>query len=108
MIYVTTIKPMSTHILWNEAKRLANLDKHGLDFTDAVMVLDSPYRLDVESVRGGEERTQSFAYVFDVLAVLTVVHVAREDALRIVSFGPASEEEGSAYHDWLESDFNDD
>jgi len=38
---------MSTHILWNEAKRLANLDKHGLDFTDAVMVLDSPYRLDV-------------------------------------------------------------
>lgn len=108
MIYVTTIKPMSTHILWNEAKRLANLDKHGLDFTDAVMVLDSPYRLDVESVRGGEERTQSFAYVFDVLAVLTVVHVAREDALRIVSFRPASEEERSAYHDWLESDFNDD
>jgi hypothetical protein len=66
------------------------------------MVLDSPYRLDVESVRGGEERTQSFAYVFDVLAVLTVVHVAREDALRIVSFRPASEEERSAYHDWLE------
>jgi uncharacterized protein (DUF4415 family) len=28
-----------------------------------------------------------------VLTVLTVVHVAREDALRIVSFRPASEEE---------------
>jgi hypothetical protein len=53
MIHVTTIKPISTHILWNEAKRRANLDKYGLDFTDAVMVLDSPYRLDVESVRGG-------------------------------------------------------
>ena len=83
-----------THILWDDGKRQANLDKHGLDFTDAVMVLESPYRLDVESVRGGEQRTQSFAYVFDVLAVLTVVHVARD--VRIVSFRPASEEERSA------------
>jgi len=71
------------------------------------MVLESPYRLDAESVRGGEQRTQSFAYVFDVLAVLTVVHVARENALRIVSFRPASEEERSTYHDWLENDYND-
>ena len=97
---------MSTHILWDETKREANFDKHGLDFGDVVMVLDSPYRLDVETVRGGEQRTQSFAYVFDVLAVLTVVHVARKDALRIVSFRPASEEERSAYHGWLENDFN--
>lgn len=97
---------MSAHILWDEAKRQANLDKHGLDFVDSVMVLESPYRLDVESVRSGEQRIQSFAYVFDVLAVLTVVHTAREDALRIVSFRPASEEERSAYHGWLEEDFN--
>jgi len=41
---------MSTHILWDEAKRQANLYKHGLDFTDAVMVFESPYRLDVDSV----------------------------------------------------------
>ena len=65
---------MSAHILWDEAKRQANLDKHGLDFVDAVMVLESPYRLDVESVRSSEQRMQSFAYVFEVLAVLTVVH----------------------------------
>lgn len=97
---------MNTHILWDEAKRQANLDKHGLDFVDAVMVLESPYRLDVESVRSSEQRIQSFAYVFDVLAVLTVVHTAREDALRIVSFRPASEEERSTYHGWLEEDFN--
>ena len=97
---------MNAHILWDETKRQANLDKHGLDFADAVMVLESPYRLDVESVRSNEQRIQSFAYVFDVLAVLTVVHTTREDALRIVSFRPASEEERSAYHGWLEEDFN--
>jgi hypothetical protein len=39
--------------------------------------------------------------VFDVLAVLTVVHVSRENAMRIISFRHASEEERTAYHDWL-------
>ena len=98
---------MDTPILWDEDKRQANLDKHGLDFMDAVVVLDSPYRLDVESVRNGERRMQSFAYVFDVLAVLTVIHVARGDALRIMSFRTASEVERNAYHGWLENDFDD-
>jgi uncharacterized protein len=97
---------MGTRFLWDEKKRQVNLDKHGLDFMDAFMVFDSPYRLDVESVRGGEQRIQSFAYVFDVLAVLTVVHVVREESSRIVSFRPASEEERSAYHGWLETDFD--
>lgn len=94
-------------IVWDLEKRQTNLDKHGLDFVDSVAVFDSPYRLDVKSVRNREERTQSFAYVFDVLAVLTVVHVSRENAIRIISFRPASEEERSAYHDWLENDFDD-
>lgn len=98
---------MTQCILWDDAKRQANLEKHGLDFLDALTVLDSPYRLDVESVRSGELRMQSFAYVFDMLAVLTVVYVARDDALRIISFRPASEDERSAYHEWLENDFDD-
>lgn len=98
---------MNARIVWDEAKRAGNLDKHGLDFLDAILVLDSPFRLDVARVRGGECRTQSFAYVFDVLAVLTVVHVDRGDSVRIVSFRPASEEERNAYHDWLENDFDD-
>ncbi len=98
---------MVSKIQWDDAKRESNLQKHGLDFLDAVLVLESPYRLDIEAVRGGEMRTQSFAYVFDELAVLTVVHAARADTLRIISFRPASEEERGAYHDWLENDFDD-
>jgi uncharacterized DUF497 family protein len=94
-------------ILWDPEKRQTNLDKHGLDFIDAVAVLESLYRLDVQSVRNRELRTQSFAYVFDVLAVLTVVHVLRENSMRIISFRPASEIERTAYHDWLENDFDD-
>ena len=98
---------MIRRVQWDEAKRASNLLKHCLDFLDVVLVLDSPYRLDVETVRQGEARTQSFAYVFDVLTVLTVVHSTRGDVLRIISFRPASEEERDAYHDWLENDFDD-
>ena len=98
---------MIRRVQWDEAKRASNLLKHGLDFLDVVLVLDSPYRLDVETVRRGEARTQSFAYVFDVLTVLTVVHSTRGGVLRIISFRPASEEERDAYHDWLENDFDD-
>lgn len=95
-------------IVWDQGKRQSNWAKHGLDFIDSVWVLDSPYRLDVLSRRSHEHRTQSFAYAFKVLAVLTVVYVAREDAIRIISFRPASEEERSVYHEWLENDFRDD
>ena len=95
------------HILWDPKKQQTKLDKHGLDFVDAVAVLDSLYRLDVQCVRNRELRTQSFAYVFDELAVLTVVHVSRENSMRIISFRPASEIERIAYHDWLENDFYD-
>lgn len=66
---------MKSRFTWNEQKRAKNLDKHHLDFDDAGLVLDSQFRLDVESVRNNEARTQSFAYVFDRLAVLTVVHL---------------------------------
>ena len=71
-----------------------------------MLVFESEYRLDVAVILKNEPRTQSFAYVFDVLAVLTVVHVARDDAQRIVSFRPASDEERSEYHDWLENDYD--
>ncbi|MCL2656837.1 MAG: BrnT family toxin [Betaproteobacteria bacterium] len=95
---------MQTRLIWDEAKRERNLAKHGLDFADARWVLDSRYRLDVEVLRGDELRVQSFSYVADVLAVLTVVHTARDGAARIISFRPASGEEREAYHEWLESE----
>ena len=91
---------------WDDAKRAVNLFKHRLDFSDADMVLGNPYRLDVVSVRNGQEREQSFAFVFEQLAVLTVVHLPGVQP-HIISFRPASRVEREIYHDWLENDFND-
>ncbi len=95
---------MKSRFSWDEIKRAKNLDKHHLDFADAALVLDSQLRLDIESVRNNEKRTQSFAYVFDRLAVLTVVHL-QKDCPHIISFRNASEEERKDYHDWLKDDY---
>jgi len=61
---------------WDEVKRQKNLSKHGLDFANANYVLESPLRLDIDVFRNNEVRIQSFAYVFNYLAVLTVVHTS--------------------------------
>jgi uncharacterized DUF497 family protein len=53
---------MKIRLSWDEAKRLANLRKHGLDFADAGEVLDSRYRLDAWVSRNGEERVFSLSY----------------------------------------------
>lgn len=93
---------------WSEAKRAANLVKHHLDFAAADMVLESPYVLIVESPRHGEARKQAFAYVFEVLAVLTVAFVPGEERCRIVSFRPAKRKERERYYAWLEENDPDD
>lgn len=90
-------------LIWDEAKRQSNLAKHGLDFAQADVVLDAPYRQDAPIVRNGEERVLSVAYALGFLAVLTVVHTDRAGMYRIISFRRASSEEREVYDDWLEN-----
>jgi uncharacterized DUF497 family protein len=92
---------MKMKLIWDESKRLENMGKHGLDFVNAEIVLDSRYRMDVLTVRGVEIRMQSFSYVMDRLAVLTVVHIDRDNATRIISFRSASKNESEAYYEWI-------
>ena len=94
---------MARRIRRDEQKRPSNLEKHGLDFRDADWVLESRYRLDVPVARNDEMRLQSFAYVFEVLAVLSLAHAERGEESRI-SFRKASAEEREMYHEWLEND----
>lgn len=97
---------MSRQYSWQEIKRQSNLLKHKLDFMDADWVLESPYRLDVETERNGERRQQSFAYVFDLLMVLTVVYLPGNTP-HIISYRRAKRSEREVYHDWLENDYDD-
>lgn len=95
---------METRLTWDEAKRHANLRKHGLDFADAGEVLDSHFRLDLPGPRGGEDRVVSISYALGFLAVLTVVHTERDGAARVISFRRASRDEREIYDGWLENE----
>lgn len=86
---------------WDEAKRLANIAKHGLDFVDAPLVYDSPIKLEAVSERNGERRIQAFAYVYEVLTVLTLVYIPNAGAVRCISLRRAHSDERSLYHEWL-------
>jgi uncharacterized DUF497 family protein len=89
---------------WDEAKRLANLRKHGLDFADAAEVLESRFRMEVTEWRQGECRVLSVSYALGFLAVLTVVHTERDGRARVISFRRASREERETYDAWLEDE----
>ena len=93
-------------MIWDETKRITNLEKHHLDFADAGLVLSNRYRLEFESVRNEEVRRQTFAYVAEVLTVLTVIRVPGEKR-RLISFRRAHKNEREAYHAWLEKEFKD-
>lgn len=93
-------------MIWDENKRRQNLEKHGLDFVDASLVLENQYRMEVESDRNNEVRRQTFAYVAEVLTVLTVVWIPGQKQ-RIISFRRAHKLEREVYHAWLEKDFAD-
>jgi uncharacterized DUF497 family protein len=57
------INVYTINMIWDETKRIINLEKHHLDFADAGFVLKNRYRLELESVRKGETRRLTFAYV---------------------------------------------
>lgn len=79
---------------WDEAKRLANLEKHGVDFPRAANALRGP-RMDMRSERNGETRTLSICP--DTLKLLAVVFTMRGDKCRIISARTAHENEQRKY-----------
>ena len=82
---------------WDEAKREANLKKHGYDFADADLVYENPEKLTIHTLRRGEPRLQDIAIV-DIFGVtLTLAYVVRGYNIRIISFRKASRKERRIY-----------
>lgn len=69
---------------WDEKKRLSNVKKHGIDFSDAVEIFDGPV-LDMVSDQKyhGENRMVAIG-LFNGMEV-TVVYTIRENKRRIIS-----------------------
>ena len=68
---------------WDEAKRRANLAKHGLDFLDAVGLFAAPYMAERTRTVNGEERHLAVGVVQQEF--VTVVFVYRNDRIRLIS-----------------------
>lgn len=82
---------------WDEAKREANLRKHGLDFDDADKVFENPSRVTFEVEVRGEVRWLDIALVETDGIVLALVYTVRGYNIRIISFRKASRKERRIY-----------
>jgi uncharacterized protein len=81
-------------IVWDEPKRLANLDKHGLDFAD----LDETF-FDNALVIPSHNKTRRWVAIGVNVRGVVVVVFARlgREGISIISMRPASRSERSLY-----------
>ena len=87
---------MTVRFEWDEAKRKANVSKHGIDFSDARRLFNG-YTATVEDDRVdyGEQRFITFG-VLDG-EVVAVAHTETEDAIRVISMRKATKNEEKSY-----------
>ena len=84
---------------WDEAKREANLSKHGLDFVDAHLVYENPGKITVRALNPAERRLIDVALVRVHGVVLTLVYTMRGANVRCISFRRASRKERQLYEE---------
>ncbi len=83
---------------WDEDKNDANIEKHGIDFRDAVRVFDDPNCMIREDTREAyfEQRFQIMGSTLS--GVLVVIFTEREeDVTRIISAREATKSEKKLY-----------
>ena len=85
---------------WDEAKRVANIRKHGIDFIDVPDVFDGD-TVTVEDNRYnyGEQRFVTFGLLQGRL--VAIVHTQRGDSTRIISTRKATKYEQRIYFEQL-------
>jgi uncharacterized DUF497 family protein len=82
---------------WDEAKREANLRKHGLDFWAAHLVYESPEKLTIRLKSEQESRFLDIALVELNGAILALVYTIRNGNVHFISFRFASRKERRRY-----------
>jgi uncharacterized DUF497 family protein len=81
----------------DEEKNAANVQKHGIDFEEAIHVFEDDDRIEIyDAAHSGEEdRYNTIGMVKDVLFV---VYTERREVIRIISARPATRRERSIYY----------
>lgn len=87
---------------WHERKREENLDKHRIDFEDAIYIFEGVV-LEKNDPRDHNGETRIIAYGEVNGRLLVVVYTWRDGARRIISARKANGREQRAYHATLSS-----
>ena len=82
---------------WDEGKRQTNIDKHKIDFVDAIRIFDGFH---VEQENDGRDDGEERRVITGDLdgAVITVVYTEREIRCRLISARRASPKERLVYY----------
>jgi uncharacterized protein len=81
---------------WDEVKRLANLDKHGIDFIDVPSIFTGDILIvEDDRYRYGEQRFVTFGLLQG--RVVAVVYTDRGESIRIISARKATKNEQRTY-----------
>jgi len=88
---------MSFVYQWDEAKRIANLKKHKLDFRSAHLVYESPHKVTYRIQELPEKRFLDLALVEINRTVLALIYTVRNGNVRFISFRYASRRERRRY-----------
>jgi uncharacterized protein len=79
---------------WDERKRLANIEKHDIDFFDVHYVLEGIY-LSMPAGNTTEPRFRAIGPLNDIL--MTIIYTIRGDAIRVISARRARRNERREY-----------
>jgi uncharacterized protein len=83
---------------WDKDKAASNLNKHGIDFADAVSVFSDDLATTVNDDRFEEERFITIGIdAFD--RVVVVVYTWRDDEIRLISARKATRSERNQYEE---------
>ena len=88
-------------IVWEEPKRLANHDRHGLDFSafESAFSFERFLAVPARPSRTGRVRFQLIGALGGETVVIAIVSPLRAEALSIVSLRPAGPQERRAYEE---------
>lgn len=88
---------INVHYQWDPEKAKINVKKHGIEFADAVGVLEDPWALTTEDSEA-ESEPRFLTLGSDILGrILVVVYVLRGKEIRLVSARKATKKEREEY-----------
>ena len=92
-------------LTWDKQKNSANVEKHGLDFSDARQVFEAPMLVRLDDRKDyGEDRWVGIG-LMDMRVVVIVFTEPKENTIRVISFRKATSDERQQYEQTYKNEF---